>query len=147
MIVFLNDKLRVSIEIEGYAYPFPRDDWDSNWLSVKIHINDYISKKEYEKNDTCLLTMELKDLRDWFLKVQDNSLVETEIKFIEPSLSFSCSANFIKIILKYNLNPLYNEKFDEPYIMEIKKDSVDYYTVINYLNEYIRQFPPKGNPK
>lgn len=38
MIKLSNKEIEFRMEIEGYSYPFARDDWDANWLQVKINV-------------------------------------------------------------------------------------------------------------
>ena len=146
MITFSNNNQKIDIEVEGYAYPFSKDEWDSNWLSIKVCIKELLNGEEWELNDTCLLTMELKDLKNWFKELH-NKNDDSKIKFIEPTLSFYFKSNSLIIELKYNLNPYYDENNDKPYIIEIQDKFIDINTIVNNLEYDINKFPQKGNPK
>lgn len=41
MIILKNNTTAFKLTVEGYAYPFSRDYWDSNWLSINTEIKDF----------------------------------------------------------------------------------------------------------
>ena len=153
MITFNNNKVKLDFIIEGYAYPFAKDDWDANWLQLKIVLHDFVNNEKYENSDSCLLTMELLDLKNWFVKIKEGKMVTGDIKFIEPNIAFEINENELKIILKYGFNPAIDfEKTNQselaaPYTLIFEKDKINISKIITLLEELILKFPKKKDPK
>ena len=133
------------MEIEGYSYPFARDDWDANWLQIKINITDVNEGIFFEQSDPCLLTMEIVDLYKWFSVVDDNKQEMNSIKFMEPNISFTYQENLLSIILKYAFNPF--GRFDESYKMDFKINNDIRCEILKKLKESIAKFPKRLNPR
>lgn len=146
MIQFRNEKIQLTILIEGYAYPFSREYWDANWLSVGVCImND--SEEIYRNNDPCLLTTELVDLRKWFQNIIKKSQRAFFIDFMEPCLSFKFEEGALYISLKYNLNPSYTQDFDSVYTASFKLKEKEIERIIYLLDKYIEKYPEKIYPR
>lgn len=144
-MIILRDNIKiVKIEVEGYAYPFAKDFDDSNWLSLLIE-----SEREslnFKKNDTCITTYELEDLKQWFLKIQNKEIIKDNMKFIEPSISFEIeNGDKLTIILMYGLNPNYEIDYESKYLLSFLLSDKMLKGIIDGLNGYIRKFPIKGN--
>lgn len=151
MITLKNNQQEIILTIEGYAYPFSRDDWDSNWLSVKIEIKDFINNIQFENNDNCLLTMELEDLKNWFVLILAKPNSEILIKFMEPNLKFYYSEKKIKIQLQYDFNPNYDnstiQDLDNAYILEFNLEKEKTEALIKKLENSIIEYPKRNNPR
>lgn len=144
MINFLNNTQKVNLEIEGYAYPFSRDDWDANWLSVSVQVVDFFNNINIELNDNCLLTIELQELINWFEKINNND-EDSQLKFIEPSLSFFYKNPILTLQLNYNLNPDIDSNV--PFRIEMPINLLNIDNIINSMKEYANKYPKKGDPK
>jgi hypothetical protein len=144
MIHLQNNTKKLTINIEGYAYPFSREYWDANWLSIEILIYEN-RELLFNKNDTCLLTTELISLKDWLEQILKNDfkLTRSSIKFIEPCISFQADLNKLNIILKYNLSPLYEQNYDASYTLEFEINSSTLSKLINSIAGYIQKYPEK----
>ena len=151
MITLKNNQQEIILTIEGYAYPFSRDDWDSNWLSVKIEVKDFINNIQFENNDNCLLSMELEDLKKWFVLILEKPNSVIEIKFMEPNLKFYYSEKKMKVQLQYDFNPNYEvssiEDLDNAYILEFNLEKVKIETLIKELENSIIEYPKRNNPR
>lgn len=153
MIIFANNAIRLQIELEGYTYPFAKDDWDANWLQVKIKLHDYGTNEIYESSDACLLTMELVDLKEWFTRIEKNRTVSSQIKFMEPNIGFEYKQGMISILLKYDFNPQIDydkterDKLGSPYIINFKLDEINLSKAIKTLQDLILKFPKRKDPK
>lgn len=142
MLYLSNENNRLVILIEGYAYPYSREYWDNNWLSVEAKIVDYRKGEKYETNDVCLQTTELVLLKKWFQEIGQNiNNVAPDISFIEPCLAFKYLGNRLEVLLKYGLNPLEDE--NEEYIMNFEIDSHKINTIIKNIDKAIEEFPEK----
>lgn len=145
MVVLKNSKSEFTMEIEGYAYPFAQDDWDANWLQVKITIKDIENAIDFEQSDPCLLTMELVDLYEWLSNIEKSKKGETNLKFMEPNMSFSYTEDILHIILRYAFNPSGN--FEGIYKMEFKMNHKILNTLLLNIREAIYRFPKKLDPR
>jgi len=142
-MIIKNKDIKITIEVEGYSYPFVREYWDSNWLNLKIIIFSKRDNQTYVKNDSCLLTFELVNLKDWFLAIQNVKNKKTDIKFTEPSLRFEFENDILDILLKYNLNPKYEEDFELEYKLSFNLDNEKIKEIVDELDSYSKQFPEK----
>jgi|GEM_PF-6535656 len=153
MIRLNNENNSFLFEILGYSYPFSNEEWDSNWLQVKINIKDYNNSIDFENSDTCLLTMELVQLKEWLYNIGKDSESSSKITFMEPNIAFKYKNEIVSIILKYDFNPFINydetpkEKLGEPYIINFNKQEFNPLTVIQKIDDYIKKYPQKGNPR
>ena len=41
MVILKNKNKDHKLNVEDYGYPFSREYWDSNWLSINIEIKDF----------------------------------------------------------------------------------------------------------
>ncbi|WP_430875530.1 WapI family immunity protein [Gilliamella sp. G0441] len=41
MVILKNKNKDPKLNVEDYGYPFSREYWDSNWLSINIEIKDF----------------------------------------------------------------------------------------------------------
>ncbi|MHC5310937.1 WapI family immunity protein [Myroides sp. LJL116] len=105
MIQFSNDRFNLALTILGYAYPFTKEDWDANWLEMKISLNDYFEGSFFENKDTCILTIEMERLKVWLEQIINDpgSSKKKEISFIEPNLSFRYRESILQIVLNMTL--------------------------------------------
>jgi hypothetical protein len=148
MLKIQNDSTKIVIEIEGYAYPFARDYWDANWLSVNVKIFNNINTSEselfYDNNDACLLTTELESLKAWFLSILDKNLQEvSQIEFMEPCISFNINRDYLYVLLKYNLNPKYEKDFESVYTLSFQLNKQIIVNLIKYVDNWIELFPER----
>jgi hypothetical protein len=58
----------VELSIQGYQFPEITDEWDSNWLLVRIDVK--LNKRHWNKTDPAITTFELKWLIDWFKNIR-----------------------------------------------------------------------------
>lgn len=66
MVILKNKNTDHKLNVEDYDYPFYREYWDSNWLSINIEIKDFQDNLFLIINkDNCLLTIELVKLKEW----------------------------------------------------------------------------------
>jgi hypothetical protein len=83
----IKDKgLSFVMNVQGYEYPNAMDYHDANWLVVKIKSND--QSNSWEAKDSCLLTYELEELKNWLISIDEGVDVSPDIKFTEGELSF-----------------------------------------------------------
>lgn len=145
MLTFYNDEIKLILKIEGYAYPFSREYWDSNWLSISIQIfNINEHNIIYDNNDPSLLTTEILNLKEWFMKIKDNNLkLISNIDFTEPCISFEVENSLLKIKLKYNLNPLYEDDFDSTYEQSFIINEKGLEHIIKNLDIYYSKYPER----
>lgn len=144
MIIVKNNKTEFKLNVEGYSYPFSREYWDSNWLSINIEIKDFQTSLFFDKNDNCLLTTELVNLREWFSNLKNNNFDETdEIHFMEPALSIKFKNNELEIVLRYKLNPKYEKDFDSEYSLFFVVNEKEIQGIIAELDRYIKKYPEK----
>lgn len=65
MVILKNKNTDHKLNVEDYGYPFSREYWDSNWLSINIEIKDFQDNLFLIINkDNCLLTIELVKLKE-----------------------------------------------------------------------------------
>lgn len=143
MIDLQNDDLKFQLFIEGYYYPFSREYWDANWLSinVKLYNNEGLL---YDKNDPCIRTIEIIDLKKWFKNIFDNDLEDSsKIEFMEPCISFFVNQNNLEMHLKYNLNPNYGKDMDSTYILSFVLDENILKKIILKLDHWIKKISRK----
>lgn len=99
MIILKNNTTAFKLTVAGYAYPFARDYWDSNWLSINTEIKDFQNNLFYDNSDNCLLTIELVKLNEWLSNLKNIHFDETdEIHFMEPVISIKFKNNQLEIV-------------------------------------------------
>lgn len=145
MIRFQNKTQKIEINIEGYAYPYSREYWDMNWLSVEVNIFDEKNNIYTSKNDVCLQTTEILKLKNWFYNILEiNTLSQTmDISFMEPSISFKMHQQELSIKLKYTLNPFYEKDYDSEYLSVFSLNKNQILNIIDCLNVFLKKFPEK----
>jgi hypothetical protein len=146
MLRLQDNKTKLIVNIEGYAYPFSREYWDANWLSIEVIIYEK-GDLFFNKNDTCLLTTELINLKDWFENIAKNNfgLTTNSIQFTEPCISFQVNLNKLKIILRYNLNPLYEQDYDSTYVLEFEINTSIVSNLIASVGNYIEKYSERNS--
>lgn len=100
------DQASFELNIQNYQYPgLKTEGYDSNWLMVQIKVNH--PKGKWESVDPSLLTWELKEIAEWFEKIQKKEIVEKELVFIEPNLSFKLmgESKYIRIYFDLEYRP------------------------------------------
>lgn len=155
MIEFKNNKVRMTLGVLGYSYPFSKDAWDANWLEIKITIKDYEHLIDFENSDACLTTMDIVTLKDWLTVIQKEDKVKIKtLSFMEPNISFEYDdACVLNIDLRYDFNPNMDyektpkENLGDSYRLSFKKSELDLLSVIKSLEISIKAFPQKGNPR
>lgn len=145
MIKLRNSDNEIKLEVEGYSYPFAKDDWDANWLSVKLNFKNNTNGLIFENNDSCILTMELLDLKLWLEKIQNNKNEIYELKFTEPNLSFYYEKNELKVLFKYDFNPTGN--IEDTYEVSFFLNDKILSSIITTVTTSITKFPKKFDPK
>lgn len=144
MIILKNNTTAFKLTVEGYAYPFSRDYWDSNWLSINTEIKDFQNNLFYNNSDNCLLTIELVKLKEWLSNLKNINFDETdEIHFMESVISIKLKNNQLEIILRYQLNPKYKEDFDSEYSLFFSVNQKEILNIIVQLERYIKKYPEK----
>lgn len=140
-LIFVNNKIRLTLNIERYEFPSSTDDWDSNWLNVNVKLEDISRTLIFKKTDPCILTMELVDLHEWFCKIKETFDLITSIKFTEPGLVFMFEKGVLTIQLGYEMSQTanfekYNFKLNDKMLVNLIKE----------LECLIIKFPKKFNP-
>lgn len=143
MIELNNSSYRFSLKIVDYQFPNSVDDWDANWLSILIKLEDHTNDIHFEFTDPCLLTMEIVDLKNWFLALKDNR-EKVKIRFMEPELSFSFLDNFLRINLRHRLNP---STYQPVYEIGFSLNNIQIEKVIESIEKKILEYPKKFNPR
>ena len=129
----------VELSIERYEFPESGDKYDLNWLVVQaVH---HENCKTERLQDACLLTWELKKLRDSFIRRPGR---ESSLTFLEPELSFSLSADLARCSLKleYGLVPTWAKNEigggGKEFRFDVRFDAKRY---SDALNEMCEAFP------
>jgi hypothetical protein len=88
MIELKNEHSSFKFEIIGYQFPDYSNEYDGNWLMIKVTvIKDSL---KWSKTDPCLFTWEIQEIAEWFDKVANNQKLKSSwIRFTEPSLWFN----------------------------------------------------------
>lgn len=146
MIKLRNKEIELQLLIEGYAYPFSREYWDANWLSIKISIINNLDEIE-QKNDPALLTTELLDLKEWFQSIKIDQENSSSINFLEPCIAFSFENNVLSVFLKYGLNPNNDQNLDSIYVGTFNLNQKEINNIISYLEKETVKFPEKTYSK
>lgn len=98
----------------------------------------------FDNNDNGLLTTELVKLKDWFNNLKNINFDETnEIHFMEPTLSFKFKNNELEIVLRYKLNPKYEEDSDSEYSLFFIVNEKEILDIIAALERYVKKYPEK----
>ena len=90
MLLTTGDGRRLVLTIVGYQFPALEDDeWDSNWLNVRIDADD--GREAWASTDPSLLTFEAQALADWLDDLSHGEVREPP-GFVEPNLRFEATA-------------------------------------------------------
>lgn len=66
-----------------------------------------------------------------------------EIHFMEPTLSFKFKNNELEIVLRYKLNPKYEEHSDSEYSLFFIVNEKEILDIIAALERYVKKYPEK----
>ena len=94
------------------------DDYDSNWLRVHIDVDSKLGK--WQAVDCSLLTWEVEKIEEWLNDIYCDRVVNEELDFIEPNLSF-------KLLKKVNYEALIRIKFNLESKPKSASEGDDYY--------------------
>ena len=109
MILKTIDGSEFELQITGYQFPeIQNDEWDSNWLLIRVHIQGETHK--WEAVDPCMDTYEANDFCKWLNLLANSQAVQPELEFLEPELRFKVvkiadSRIELEIQCRYNLAP------------------------------------------
>lgn len=136
------------MSLVGYQFPELEDvEYDSNWLNVKIAVNDQGDK--WSTIDPALLTYEVQDLIDWLRAVSARKYDNRELVFMEPCLSFRLSPpegdpEKLVIELSHEFRPSWaSEDPDEEYEIEFSLTSIDLISAAQSLEDQLRRYPQR----
>ncbi len=141
MLTLRNREINFSLKVCGYEFPKSNDEWDANWLLIKVQYENEIENIVFAAEDPSLLTMELVTLKNWFVSLKQTRET-SEVRFIESNLSFSYFDNSLTVFLANNLNPHGLDSKTYSFIIEVSLDKL-----IQEMDKMILKFPKKFNPK
>lgn len=153
MIRLNNNNGQVWIKILGYEFPNGKDDWDANWLNIEISILNYSEGIDYKSQDPCILTFELVELREWINSLILNTQNKSELRFMEPNMSFSFINDYLEVSFRYNFNPLIHygltskEELDQTYLINFSKEDIDFKKLLIDIDSALDKFPQKRSSK
>ena len=146
MMKFLNEEVKLEINVIGYEYEHSRDNDDSNWLIVQIYIERF-NGQSWSATDPCLRTMELVELREWLLSVLEKKVSLPKLYFMENELFFIHDGNGnISIALDYALHPnwkKYDFNNDSEEVFNFLLDDDELKKLIIELDKLIILFPER----
>lgn len=132
------------MEVLGYEFPSAIDYDDANWLNIKIRASD--KDQSWEASDSCLLTYELIELKQWLERISKGEKVDPHIYFLEGELAFEFNSNDNELIveLNFNFHPKggsykYGDEGDKKYLISfpMEKGNLNAYESINrFLEDY-----------
>ncbi|MGH1429388.1 MAG: WapI family immunity protein [Arenicella sp.] len=134
---------RFELSVLGYQFENAEEYYDSNWLTISIKASD--GNYDWEVHDSCLLTFELKEFRDWLdaNKVGRFDFIENEISF-----SVDSSDELLNVILDFNFHPKgekYSYEKDSEYILSFsfsKKQRADF---IKFFDKILSSYPIRNS--
>jgi hypothetical protein len=145
------------MEILGYEFPTIKNKTeDSNWLRVGISVDTM--GRMWKAANPCLLTTELNCLVRWLRTVADKEPYPQELDFLEPCLSFCFKGPFeeqrspdervmLRIGFSHELRPPTpptDDSFVDPVHLDIEVTRNDLLDFAEVLEQYGRQYPPRG---
>jgi hypothetical protein len=137
--------------IVGYQFENAQEFYDANWLNVKIEASD--ENYSWSAVDSCLLTVELKELHAWLKSVDDSCKDATSIDFMEGELRFTYepSRHIFNVVLNFNFHPkgdayIYGEDGDSEYVMEFYLAKDDLIILAGQIEPFLKKFPVVGDP-
>ena len=140
------------INIVNYQFPKAREEYDSNWLVMRIKVRD--KEKSWQVTDACLLTWEIKWLCKWFKKIINNEEGK-ELIFMEPNLRFIKSKKTdknicIRVYFELEARPKWaysNIVGEEDLWIDLMPSKSELNSAINDLRAQLKKFPERGKPK
>jgi len=151
MLTLLNVENRVKLECHIVGYQFPENAHD-DWLLLKIKVTQ--GDLVFERVDAALETIELVELRQWFMSLSNNRLPRyAELHFTEPCVSLAflaCTKNYVRIsiTLSHELKPDFKlEQFNTTYkdwniVFELTDRN--FKDAIHGIETAIQQYPIRG---
>jgi len=134
------------LEIKGYEFNESRFSDDLNWLNIEIWAQDNFNK--WTAKGPYLRTNELKELYQWFNKIETKTNTVSKINFLENELSFQFfkEKNQISINLDFAFHPK-KERYvygkDDEYKLYFDTDYIDINKVIRDLELLVLKFPER----
>lgn len=132
-----NDEKRIEITIDSYEFPYheTNDVYDNNWLNVKAVCEDEVLVDE--GIDPCLLTDELRELRDGL----SHALMQKEYvsSFIEPTLHIEAKPQGEQIWIRISFALPNRNVFEVESI--ISKSQLD--EMVSDVSEMVNAFPKR----
>lgn len=84
------DGRMLDLEPLRYQFPTAANDWDANWLVIRMSAND--GKRRWTAYDPALLTWDVYRLIQWLRSIaRHDKHAKPEIGFTEPNVSFKSS--------------------------------------------------------
>jgi len=138
--------LSFSLHVTGYQFPnSTKDEYDSNWINVTIILVGF--SEPWTSNDPSLLTWELKSLADWLGAILSGSMMENEIRFMEPNLAFQLiqrgSEKFIRTSLDLESKPEWYLG-DGAFSFDLEVNDEQILNAIESLHSQLERFPGRG---
>lgn len=132
--------------ITGYEYPNTSfESYDSNWLIIQLSVST--TQGAWKVSDPCLLTYEVKQLANWFDKLNKGYFEETEYSFMERVIAFSVleinQIKFLHICFYQEALPPWAMGQDE-YSINIKLSELDLKSSSEYLQKQLEIYPQRA---
>lgn len=147
----IHGKKNFELNILSYQIENADNFYDANWLNVRIDasVDDFC----WSAIDSCLLTMELKELVAWLEKIESSCSEVESIDFTEGELRFKYEAkkNLMIVFLDFNFHPkgdgyIYGENGDEEFKMAFPITPSVLRSLISKLKLAAEKFVVRGNP-
>lgn len=149
MKIFGNGK-KFELNVLGYQFVEFDNYYDANWLNIQVKAADDVS--EWQAQDSCLLSYELPELREWFSNIlKTDGSEDLTIDFMERELAFRYDGNerTLSVILNFNLHPkgenyIYGEDGDSEYVVDLLITHKQLKGLITDLDTMTKNFPVRG---
>ncbi|MBZ9713897.1 hypothetical protein [Deinococcus multiflagellatus] len=96
--------LHLSLEIVDYQFPEATDEWDANWLNVRLHLH-LPDGRTWDVIDPCLTAQEAQRLGTWLKEVAEyaptfigwqGTVLSSEESFTEPCLMIAARSPWFR---------------------------------------------------
>lgn len=151
MILRGRDLAEFELRVAGYQFPeLKHNDWDSNWLIVKIRTVP-VDDPGWQSTDPSLLTWEVEHLSGWFESLASGQTVEENEDFVEPNLRFEAVAKdedtiTIRVYFELESRPPWffaNVAGMNDLWIDLQVDSDDLRAAAEDLRRDLTTFPPR----
>jgi hypothetical protein len=132
-----------------YEFPGSTADFDANWLVIRVDVE--IDGRSWRSTDPSLLTTEVASLLGWLEAPASSHVVNPELEFIEPNLSFEAvhsSPHEIRIRVWFELEsrPRWAPRDavdDRDFCVDLTLRSSEVERAAVELGKQLERFPPR----